>query len=101
MKNKFFPTFEQDIGSTLMLCVITISVVIFTAWGVYEGEKALKKAYHKIEADVFKQYADGQRRQAIEDAKSSFSPPPPSAKGKEKRVKHLPPSKAEPGKINR
>jgi len=58
-------------------------------------------ACHKIEADVFKQYADGQRRQAIEDAKNSISSPPPSAKGKEKRVKHLTPAKAGPGKIGR
>lgn len=52
---------------------------------------ASRTGANEKQADVFKQYADGQKRQAIEDAKNSNSQPPTSAKGKVKRVKHLSP----------
>ncbi len=48
---------------------------------------ASRTGANEKQVDVLKQYADGQNRQAIEEAKNSISPPPPSAKGSEKKSK--------------
>ncbi len=79
MKNKFFPSFEQDISATLKLCVLTVSCAALISWAVFAADHALRKVYKKIETDVLKTYADAQEKPTIEGKKSTRTPHPQRA----------------------
>ncbi|CAN5456890.1 hypothetical protein BH11CYA1_BH11CYA1_00220 [soil metagenome] len=74
MRNKFFPTFEQDIGATAKLCVLTILFIVVTAVAIDTAFKGINQAYRKVEADVLKSYADAQKKQAIECMDGTTAP---------------------------
>jgi predicted Holliday junction resolvase-like endonuclease len=60
VKNKFFPTFEQDISATVKLCVLTVAFIVLATWAAYAAQKAITKIYRKMEAEDMEFYRRAQ-----------------------------------------
>lgn len=73
MKNKFFPTFEQDISATVKLCVLTVSFVVLTVWAVSAAQKAVTKIYKKMQADDLEFYRNAQANETLEKNRRKYA----------------------------
>lgn len=83
MKNKFFPTFEQDISATVKLCVLTVAFVVLAILAVYTTQKAITKIYRKMEAEnleFYRQAQESETRQRNRRKYTSDEPPLQSAR---------------------
>ncbi len=91
MKNKFFPTFEQDISATVKLCVLTVSFVVLTAWAVCAAQKAVTKIYKKMEADDLEFYRKAQANETLERNRREYASDPGAATREAKAQRNHPP----------
>ncbi len=89
MKNKFFPTFEQDISATVKLCVLTVAFVVLATWAVHAAQKAITKIYRKMEAEDMEFYRRAQESETRQRNRRKYASTEPTLQSVPPKLKQM------------
>ncbi len=88
MRNKLFPTFEQDISASLKCSVLAITFFVIATWAIFAVHHAVTEYIKAYEAAAIKFYRGAKENDNAEENKGKYESHQAAATPKAKTQKN-------------